>query len=225
MADCARAGARGVVVISAGFAEVSAEGRAAQTGCATLVRGSGHAHGRAQLHGRAQHRSRGVAQRHLRPDAAARRATSACCRRAARSGLAILDHAHELEHRHLHLRLGGQQGRRLRQRPARVLGGRPAHRRHRALPRELRQPAAVRAPGARRWRAASRSSRSSPAARPPGSRAASSHSAALACLDVAVDALFEQAGVIRTETLEELFDVAALLATQPRAARAARRRW
>jgi acetyl coenzyme A synthetase (ADP forming)-like protein len=48
-----------------------------------------------------------------------------------------------------------------------------------------------------------------------GTRAAASHSAALASLDVAVDALFEQAGVIRTNTLEELFDVAALLATQP----------
>jgi acetyl coenzyme A synthetase (ADP forming)-like protein len=48
-----------------------------------------------------------------------------------------------------------------------------------------------------------------------GTRAASSHSAALASLDVAVDALFTQAGVIRTDTLEELFDVAALLATQP----------
>lgn len=48
-----------------------------------------------------------------------------------------------------------------------------------------------------------------------GTRAASSHSAALANLDVAVDALFAQAGVIRTTTLEELFDVAALLATQP----------
>ncbi len=48
-----------------------------------------------------------------------------------------------------------------------------------------------------------------------GSRAASSHSAALANLDVAVDALFEQAGVIRTNTLEEMFDVAALLSTQP----------
>jgi len=48
-----------------------------------------------------------------------------------------------------------------------------------------------------------------------GRRAAASHSAALANLDVAVDALFEQAGVIRTETLEELFDVAGLLATQP----------
>ena len=30
-----------------------------------------------------------------------------------------------------------------------------------------------------------------------------------------VDALFEQAGVIRTDTLHELFDVAALLASQP----------
>ncbi len=48
-----------------------------------------------------------------------------------------------------------------------------------------------------------------------GKRAASSHSAALASLDVAVDALFEQAGVIRTDTLEDLFDVATLLATQP----------
>jgi acetyl coenzyme A synthetase (ADP forming)-like protein len=48
-----------------------------------------------------------------------------------------------------------------------------------------------------------------------GSRAASSHSAALASLDVAVDALFSQSGVIRTDTLEQLFDVTALLSTQP----------
>ena len=48
-----------------------------------------------------------------------------------------------------------------------------------------------------------------------GTRAASSHSASLACLDVGVDALFEQAGVIRTATLEEMFDVVALLSTQP----------
>ena len=48
-----------------------------------------------------------------------------------------------------------------------------------------------------------------------GTRAASSHSASLANRDVAVDALFEQAGVMRTQTLEELFDVATLMATQP----------
>ncbi len=48
-----------------------------------------------------------------------------------------------------------------------------------------------------------------------GKRAATSHSAALANLDVAVDALFRQAGVIRAETLEELFDAAVLLSSQP----------
>ena len=48
-----------------------------------------------------------------------------------------------------------------------------------------------------------------------GTRAATSHSASLANLDVAVDALFEQAGVIRASTLEELMDVAVLLANQP----------
>ena len=45
--------------------------------------------------------------------------------------------------------------------------------------------------------------------------AASSHTGALASSDAVVDALFEQAGVIRTNTLEELFDVATLLAHQP----------
>lgn len=48
-----------------------------------------------------------------------------------------------------------------------------------------------------------------------GARAASSHTGALASSDAVVDALFEQAGVIRTNTLEELFDVATLLAHQP----------
>jgi acetyl coenzyme A synthetase (ADP forming)-like protein len=48
-----------------------------------------------------------------------------------------------------------------------------------------------------------------------GARAASSHTGALASSDRIVDALFHQAGVIRTDTLEELFDVAALLAHQP----------
>lgn len=48
-----------------------------------------------------------------------------------------------------------------------------------------------------------------------GARAASSHTGSLASLDVAADALFRQAGVIRVSTLEELFDVTALLANQP----------
>jgi len=48
-----------------------------------------------------------------------------------------------------------------------------------------------------------------------GARAATSHTGALASVEVAVSALFRQAGVIRTDTLEELFEVASLLANQP----------
>ena len=48
-----------------------------------------------------------------------------------------------------------------------------------------------------------------------GARAASSHTAALAGSETAVDALFHQAGVIRASSLEELVDVATLLSTQP----------
>jgi acetate---CoA ligase (ADP-forming) len=48
-----------------------------------------------------------------------------------------------------------------------------------------------------------------------GSRAAGSHTAALAASDVAVDALFRQTGVIRADTLAEMFDLAAVLGSQP----------
>ena len=48
-----------------------------------------------------------------------------------------------------------------------------------------------------------------------GQRAASSHTAAMASPDTAVDALFAQTGVIRVDTLTDLFDTAALLAWQP----------
>src|SRR5262249_41152446 len=48
-----------------------------------------------------------------------------------------------------------------------------------------------------------------------GVRAAGSHTGALAATDSVVGALFRQAGIIRTDTLEEMFDVANLLAHQP----------
>jgi acetyl coenzyme A synthetase (ADP forming)-like protein len=48
-----------------------------------------------------------------------------------------------------------------------------------------------------------------------GGRAAGSHTAALAAKEVAVDALFRLTGVIRAETLEEMFDLAAALGSQP----------
>jgi len=50
---------------------------------------------------------------------------------------------------------------------------------------------------------------------PAGSRAAASHTGALASTEVASDALFRQAGMIRVDTLEELFDMANLLSHQP----------
>jgi len=49
-----------------------------------------------------------------------------------------------------------------------------------------------------------------------GFRATQSHTGALvAASDITVDALFRQSGVIRTDSLDEMFDVAALLSTQP----------
>src|SRR5439155_14169744 len=51
-----------------------------------------------------------------------------------------------------------------------------------------------------------------------GRRAGASHTAAAAAPDTAVDALFAQAGVIRTESLGELLDTARMLVDQPRPA-------
>jgi acetyl coenzyme A synthetase (ADP forming)-like protein len=48
-----------------------------------------------------------------------------------------------------------------------------------------------------------------------GARAASSHTAALAGSEAAVDALFRHAGVLRAHTLEQLVDAAALFSSQP----------
>ena len=48
-----------------------------------------------------------------------------------------------------------------------------------------------------------------------GARAAASHTGAIASSDAFVDALFHQSGVIRTDTVTELFDVASLLSRQP----------
>jgi len=48
-----------------------------------------------------------------------------------------------------------------------------------------------------------------------GARAASSHTASLAQSDVAVNAIFESAGVLRVDTVEKLFDYAQAFAAQP----------
>ena len=48
-----------------------------------------------------------------------------------------------------------------------------------------------------------------------GARAAASHTGALAASDAAVDALLTQAGVLRADSIEELFDMAMAFGTQP----------
>lgn len=50
---------------------------------------------------------------------------------------------------------------------------------------------------------------------PAGTRGAASHTAALAAPDLTVDQLFRQAGVVRVDTLEELFEAASLFVHQP----------
>jgi acyl-CoA synthetase (NDP forming)/GNAT superfamily N-acetyltransferase len=50
---------------------------------------------------------------------------------------------------------------------------------------------------------------------PAGLRAAASHTAGLAASDLSVEGLFQQAGVIRADTIDEMFDLAACLDSQP----------
>jgi acetyltransferase len=51
---------------------------------------------------------------------------------------------------------------------------------------------------------------------PAGARAAASHTGALAGEDSVYDAAFKRAGIVRADTIEELFDCAELMAKQPR---------
>ena len=53
---------------------------------------------------------------------------------------------------------------------------------------------------------------SRPAARPPGAEAAASHTGALAGSDRVFDAAFRRAGMLRVDTLDDLFDAAETLA-------------
>jgi acetyl coenzyme A synthetase (ADP forming)-like protein len=213
VADCARAGARGVVVISAGFAEISSEGRAAQDRLRDLVRSSGM-----RMVGP---NCMGVLN--TDPDVSLDATFAptfpppgnvAMLSQSGALGLAILDYARELD---IGLSTFVSVGNKADVSGNDLLAywkedprtavialylesfGNP-RRFARWAPEVARRKPVV----------AVKSGRSA-----AGTRAASSHSAALACLDVAVDALFEQAGVIRTDTLEDMFDVVTLLATQP----------
>jgi acetyl coenzyme A synthetase (ADP forming)-like protein len=211
--DCARAGVRGVVVISAGFGEASAEGRAVQKRLTALVRGSGMRmvgpNCMGVLNTDPEVSLDATFAPHWPPAG-----NIGMLSQSGALGLAILDYVRKLNAGiSTFISVGNK---------ADVSGndllaywaedpktdvivlylesfGNP-RRFARIAPEVARLKPIV----------AVKSGRSA-----AGTRAAASHSAALASLDVAVDALFEQAGVIRTNTLEELFDVATLLATQP----------
>jgi acetate---CoA ligase (ADP-forming) len=211
--DASRAAVRGLVVISAGFAEVSPEGRAAQERLRDLVRSSG--------------------MRMIGPNclgvlntdpAISLNATFAphwppagnigMLSQSGALGLAILDYARG---RNLGLSTFVSVGNKADVSSNDLLAYWADDPRTRVIAMYLesfgnpRKFARV-APEVARQKpiVAVKSGRSA-----AGARAASSHSAALATLDVAVDALFDQAGVIRTNTLEELFDVIELFSSQP----------
>ncbi|MET0153289.1 MAG: GNAT family N-acetyltransferase, partial [Candidatus Binatia bacterium] len=213
VADASRAGVHGVVVISSGFAEVSAEGRAAQARLRDLVRSSG--------------------MRMIGPNcvgvlntdpAVSLNATFAphwppagtigMLSQSGALGLAMLDYA---KGRHIGVSTFVSVGNKADVSSNDLLAYWAEDARTRVVVLYLesfgnpRKFARV-APELARKKpiVAIKAGRSA-----AGARAAASHSAALANLDVAVDALFEQAGVIRTNTMEELFDAVELLSSQP----------
>jgi acetyl coenzyme A synthetase (ADP forming)-like protein len=211
--ECAAAGAKGVVVISAGYAEVSPEGREAQRRLRELVRGSGMRMIGPNCMG-IMNTDPAVSLNGTFAPVFPLPGNIGMLSQSGALGVAILDYSRALR---LGLSSFASVGNKADVSGNDLLAywkddprtgvialylesfGNP-RRFARLAPEVARKKPIV----------AVKSGRSA-----PGTRAASSHSAALACLDVAVDALFEQAGVIRTETLEDLFDVVSLLSTQP----------
>jgi acetyl coenzyme A synthetase (ADP forming)-like protein len=211
--ECAAAGVRGVVVITAGFAEVSAAGHAAELRLRAIARGAG--------------------MRIVGPNCMGALSTDPAVRlnatfspvfpgpgnvsmvsQSGALGLAMIDRAHHLE---LGMASFVSIGNKADVSVNDVLSYWHRDPRTRVIalylesfgnPRTFARLAPV--VGKDRPIVAVKSGRSA-----AGTRAAASHSASLASLDVGIDALFAQTGVIRTDTLEQLFDVVSLLSSQP----------
>jgi acetyl coenzyme A synthetase (ADP forming)-like protein len=211
--DCAAAGVRGVVVISSGFAEASAEGRVAQERLTRLVRGAGMRmvgpNCMGVLNTDPAVSLNATFAPHWPP-----RGNVGMLSQSGALGLAVLDYVRQLN---IGMSTFVSVGNKADVSGNDLLSYWADDPRTGVVVLYLesfgnqRKFARIAPEVARRKPIiAVKSGRSA-----AGTRAASSHSAALASLDVAVDALFAQAGVIRTNTLEELFDVATLLSTQP----------
>jgi acetate---CoA ligase (ADP-forming) len=202
-----------VCIVSAGFAEIGGEGVGPAGGPGRARARSRAAHRRAELHGAAQRQRRGPHERDLLPTFPDPGRVSMSSQSGA-LGLAVLEHVHALG---LGISTFVSVGNK-----ADISGndlllyweqdpdtdvilmylesfGNP--RKFSRIARRISRRKPIVAVKSGRTKA--------------GVRAASSHTAAIASGDRAVDALFRQTGVIRTDTLEEMFDVATLLASQP----------
>ena len=145
--DCAAAGVKSLVVITAGFAEVGDEGRALQEQLVDKVRGYGMRMVGPNCMGLLNTNRPSASMRRSRR-CFRRRDVSPSRRRAARSGWRFSRWPPPAAVGLSTIRQRRQQGRRLGQRPAGVLGRRPATRDHPAVSRIVRQPAALRPPRA-----------------------------------------------------------------------------
>jgi acetyl coenzyme A synthetase (ADP forming)-like protein len=214
VADCATAGVHGVVVISSGFAEASTAGREAEQRLRTLVRASGMRLVGPNCMGLLNTNPEVALNATFTTPVLPPAGNIGMLSQSGALGLAMLDYVQSL---HVGLSTFVSVGNRADVSSNDILAYWADDPRTDVIVLYLesfgnpRQFARI-APDVARHKPiiAVKSGRSA-----AGSRAAASHSAALATSDTAVEALFEQAGVIRANTLQELFDVAVLLATQP----------
>jgi acetyl coenzyme A synthetase (ADP forming)-like protein len=215
VADCAQAGVHGVVVLSSGFAEASAAGREAERRLHTLVRASGMRLVGPNCMGLLNTAPQVALNATFTTPRLPPAGNIGMVSQSGALGLAMLDYVQTL---HVGVSTFVSVGNRADVSSNDLLAywaddprtdvivlylesfGNP--RRFARIAPEVAQRTPI---------IAVKSGRSA-----AGSRAAASHSAALATSDTAVEALFAQAGVIRANTLQELFDVAVLLSTQPR---------
>ena len=138
--QCGRKGVAGLVVLTAGFGEVAGGGSRRRPRCATWRTAT--ACGWSGPTASASSTPPSVStprSRRTRPS----RAASAMQSQSGALGIAVLERSARIGLGRVELRLGRQQGRRQRQRPAAVLGGRPRNRRRAAVPRVVRQPPQV----------------------------------------------------------------------------------
>jgi acetyl coenzyme A synthetase (ADP forming)-like protein len=211
--ECLRAGVRGLIVISAGFAEVGEEGRRLQDELVALCRSRGVRLVGPNCMGVLAHGPEGALNATFAPTLPPSGPVAISSQSGA-LGIAVLEHARGLGLGVSAFVSVGNKADLSSNDLLECWEDDPATRvillylESFGNPRRFARIA--RRVGARKPIVAVKGGRSG-----AGRRAAASHTAALAGADVAVDALFRQAGVIRCDTLDELLEVATLLANQP----------